>query len=308
MTQPSDRDVGPSGHSTEPVINRQRSLRLSVWDGAFHAAMVGMGESFFQAFAVFLQATNTQLGLLWSLPQSLGAISQLWAARLLRTFGSRKRHTVMFAFLQALTHLAMAVAIFFGGYSVNWLILWVVGYFVLGNLCAPAWTSWMGDLVDEKERGTYFGRRNAVVGITAFLAMMLAGTVLERAGLWFGSHYIGFALLLVLATIAKIVSVSLLSRQDEPALVLDPAKQFTFMEFLRQAHQNNFGRFVLFMGAMSFSVFVSAPFFVPYMLKSLGMSYIVFTVISAFTLLAKYAVMPFWGEAADRFGTRRTMV
>jgi hypothetical protein len=51
----------------------RKSLKYSVTDGGFHAAMLGCGESFFVAFAVFLKASNIQIGLLGSLPLLIGS-------------------------------------------------------------------------------------------------------------------------------------------------------------------------------------------------------------------------------------------
>ncbi|HEX9136378.1 MAG TPA: hypothetical protein VF905_05485, partial [Nitrospirota bacterium] len=47
----------------------RKSLRYSIFDGAFAASMIGFGESFFVAFGLFLKATTLQVGLLSSLPQ-----------------------------------------------------------------------------------------------------------------------------------------------------------------------------------------------------------------------------------------------
>ena len=67
----------------------KKSLLYSVFDGSFHSAMVGFGESFFSAFAVFLKASTTQIGLLGSLPQTLGSLSQLLSSYFIRLFKSR---------------------------------------------------------------------------------------------------------------------------------------------------------------------------------------------------------------------------
>jgi MFS family permease len=64
---------------------------------------------------------------------------------------------------------------------------------------------------------------------------------------------------------------------------------------------------VLYLGLMTFSVFVSAPFFTPYMLNDLQLSYMAFTVVSATAIIAKVLSMPIWGHAADRFGAKRVL-
>src|SRR3989339_2065867 len=80
----------------------RKSLRYSILDGTFYSLMVGFGESFFSAFAVFLKANNMQLGLLGSLPQALGSLSQLVSNRLIWLFNSRKKFVCTSALLEGL--------------------------------------------------------------------------------------------------------------------------------------------------------------------------------------------------------------
>ena len=77
----------------------KKSLRYSVIDGTFAAAMIGFGESFFAVFAVFLKANNIQLGLLSSLPLLFGSLSQLLSNRLIKLFRSRKTLVVIAALI-----------------------------------------------------------------------------------------------------------------------------------------------------------------------------------------------------------------
>ena len=64
----------------------KKSLRYSILDGSFWAIMFGFGERYLAAFAVFLKATNIQLGLLTSLPLLLASISEFFSTRLIDFF------------------------------------------------------------------------------------------------------------------------------------------------------------------------------------------------------------------------------
>jgi MFS family permease len=52
---------------------------------------------------------------------------------------------------------------------------------------------------------------------------------------------------------------------------------------------------------------MSAPFFVPYMLKDLQLDYMSFTIINAAAIVIKFLAMPVWGKASDRFGTKKIL-
>ena len=52
-------------------------------------------------------------------------------------------------------------------------------YFSGANLAAPQWGSLMGDLVPERRRGRFFARRTRLSSVAGFLALVLAGVVLD---------------------------------------------------------------------------------------------------------------------------------
>jgi MFS family permease len=285
----------------------KRSLHYSIMDGSFYAAMVGFGESFFSAFAVFLNATSTQLGLLGSLPLLLGSVLQLLSNRLMAFFGSRKRLVVVSSSLQALMYVLVALVFFFGKFRVWLLILFVCIYWVFGNIFSPAWNSWMGDLVSDRARGAYFGRRNRITGFMAFATFTAGGYLLQQFADGTLTQYIGFAMLFLLALVSRIVSVVYLEKKYEPELRISGDAQFSFMRFLREAGKHNYGIFVLYLGFMYFSVYIAAPFFTPFMLSELGFDYVTFTVITATAIVVKFLAMPVWGKLSDMYGSRKVL-
>ena len=150
----------------------EKSLRYSILDGTFYSAMVGFGESFFSVFAVFLKANNIELGLIGSLPKTLGALLQLYSDKLLHILRSRKKLICISALLQGLMYIPIALVLFMGEFKVIHFIFFVSLYSVFAMILAPAWNSWMGDLVNEWERGSYFGKRNKITGFTAFVSFL----------------------------------------------------------------------------------------------------------------------------------------
>ncbi|PIN87219.1 hypothetical protein COV19_00770 [Candidatus Woesearchaeota archaeon CG10_big_fil_rev_8_21_14_0_10_44_13] len=285
----------------------KKSLKYSILDGSFYAAMVGFGESFFSAFAVFLKATNTQLGLLGTLPQTLGSLSQLFSNRLIRFFSSRKRFVLAGVLLEALVFIPIALVFFFGTLRVFHLIFFVCLYWVLGMIIVPAWSSWMGDLVDEKKRGDYFGRRNRITGMIMLITFLLGGYVLQSYADGTTRQYAGFLMIFGIAMLARFVSFIYLAKKYEPEYRIVKKDPFTFMEFVKKASHRNYGLFVIFLCFMNFAVYVATPFFSAYMLYDLKFSYMTYAIISAIAVLVKYLSMPAWGRASDRYGTKKVM-
>lgn len=269
--------------------------------------MIGFGESFFVAYALFLKATTLQVGLLSALPQALGSLFQFFSNVLIRAFGSRKRLVVTASLLQGLMYLPILLIFYLDSNRVWHLILFATLYWVCGMTLGPAWNSWMGDLVVEDRRGAYFGRRSKITGAITLFAVLAAGFILEHHANARETQYAGFTIIFLLALLSRMASILFLAKQYEPDYAVAHESEFGFLEFLRQARFRNYGRFVLYLGLMNFSVFLAAPFFTPYMLQDLHLSYLVFTVVTSAAIVMKVLSLPIWGRAADRFGARRVL-
>ena len=86
----------------EAEERKRRSLFNSVMDGMAYSVMVGFGESLIIPFALAMHANSIEIGILATFPVLLGALVQLWGARLLSVFKNRKKVILPFVFLQGL--------------------------------------------------------------------------------------------------------------------------------------------------------------------------------------------------------------
>ncbi len=285
----------------------KKSLSYSVLDGTFSASMIGFGESFFAAFAVFLKANNIHLGLLSSLPLLLGSLAQMLSNHLIKRFKSRKTLVVSAALLQGLMYIPVALVYFFGTLRVEYLILFACFYWIFGMILGPAWNSWMGDLVDEKKRGAYFGMRGKITGSATFISYMIAGYILQKFSGDTMMQYAGFVTVFCLALSSRMISVAFLIKKHEPPYSTVKSAEFSLLQFIRQARFRNYGLFVLYLSVMNAAVYISAPFFTPYMLYDLEMDYMTFTIVNAAAIITKIFFVPVWGKSSDRFGTRKVL-
>jgi MFS family permease len=204
-------------------------------------------------------------------------------------------------------YIPVAFVFFFGTLKVVYLIFFACLYWIFGMILGPAWNSWMGDLVDEKKRGTYFGRRSKITGSATFLAYMIAGYILQRYSGDAVLEYTGFVIIFCLAFSSRMLSVTFLMRKYEPPYEILQAAEFSFWEFIKQARFRNYGLLVLYLSIMNASLYISAPFFTPYMLYDLKLDYMTFTIINAAAIITKIFFLPVWGRSSDRFGTRKVL-
>ncbi|MBI5197387.1 MAG: MFS transporter [Nitrospirae bacterium] len=286
----------------------EKSLSYAIRDGSAFAVMTGIGEAYLSAFAIFLKATNTQIGLLASIPPLLGAPFQLLSVRVLNFLKDRKRIIVSGVVLQAFVWIAvMALLLAHADLRVQLLIAAVTFYYIFGNFATPAWNSLMGDLVPPETRGTYFARRTRIISLMTFGALVLGGVILHYAEIaqWTA---LGFILIFAIAFLARGFSSYYLSRMANPPYDFREEHDFSLREFLSQTRHSNFARFVFYTGFMHFSVMIAGPFFSVYMLRDLHFSYLQFMVTLAISVLFQFVILQYWGPFSDRFGNKKLLI
>ena len=285
------------------------SIKASIKDGVSNAVMLGCGESYFNAFSIFLRASTLQVGLLATLPQLFGAIMQWLGALNLDRLRRRRLVIILGASTQAVTLLPMALLPFLFGRNdllITFLLILMMIYYGANGYVVPAWNSLIGDLVKPAERGLFFGHRNMLTGMSTFLSLSLAGLILyffEKVGI----PETGFLVAFSAAFIARLNSARWLSRYDDPEFLISPDQVFTFRQFLRRSPHSNFAKFVFFIGAVNLGVAFSAPYFALYMLRDLGFSYIEYTVVIAVSTITQFLTFRYWGSLSDRFGNKKIL-
>ncbi len=284
----------------------KKSLKYSVLDGSFYSVMSGFGERYISPFAIkVLNATNAQIGLLASLPQLISSVIQLASINVTNKLKNRKKVIVTSAFLQALMWLPILIIPFVvKKFSIYYFILFVTLYYLFGAFASPAWSSLMGDIVPEKERGKYFGRRNRITGLVAFLSVFGGGIVLSRISDI--DIFLAFTILFIIALIARLISAYFLSRMHEPKYVIkEEEAYFSIWDFIKGMQTRNFSKFVLWRCLTAFTVSIAGPFFVVYMLRDLKLDFMTFTIILAASSISSFLAMAYWGKYIDRYGNKK---
>ena len=282
----------------------RRNLRASDRDGSFWAVMFGFGESFIQPFAIALKASNVEIAALTSVPHLIGSLIQPFAADLIDRMRLRKRIVLTTVVLQALMWLPLlGLPLLMRTRAVPLLILLYTGYFLLSRFTGPAWISWIGDIVPARLRGEYFGQRNTLIQIVSVLSTFAAGALL---GLFENTNeMLGFALIFVIACVARLISVGYLNQMSEPEYKPLKEDRFTFRNFLRRLPRSNYGNFVIFNVLFRFGTAFASPFFALYLLRDLQFTYIAYTVIILSVTVAKVLTIRYWGRYGDRFGNMK---
>jgi len=304
-------------NARHPIVQKKisKSLKLSVIEGGAASVSSGFGVSYLSPFALAINATSSQIGILYAIISLLPNVVQLKASWLIKRF-PRKRIVLWAIMAQILLWIPIIVTgvLFYNGVSnMVWVLIGLIGlYYTFGAISYPAWFSWMGSLVPEEKRGEYFSRRNRIIGLSGLVTLVIGAVILNSAktiglsrGDVVGYTILGFGILFVLAASAGIFAWSLLAKQYEPKIKVRKKDCFSFWQFLRKAPGTPFGRFVLFRSSLSLMIGIASPFWVVYMLRDLGFSYIWFMAVTVSQISFQLMFLPLLGKISDRFGNVR---
>lgn len=274
--------------------------KYSVVEGSFTSSTTGFGEQYIIPFALRVGATTSEISFLSSFPVLLGSIFQILGAKLANSIGDRKKIVIAFVIIQALTLIPLFIVPLLTK-SISLLTLIFCLYMIAGNVASPSWNSWLGDVVPENERVTYFAKRNKVSTSALLLSVIAAGIILSLTS---NNIWVGFGILFSIALIGRATAAYLFTKHTEPLYVADTQQNVSLKGFLTHLNKTNFGNFVLFRFFISFSVMVSAPFFAVYMLNNLNFSYIEFSLVVLFPMLIKVLTFDLWTKYIKKYGTK----
>lgn len=294
----------------------ERSRQYSLKDSASVNVTVGFGDNYISAYAVALNASPVFIGLLTSIPNLIAPLAQLATSKSMEK-KSRKQIYSRAILIQSLLWLPMIlISLLFLQNVAEAPILLVIFYTVyalFGNFAAPAWVSWMGDIIDPKEAGKFLGLRNKIGGITALIAMVVGGIVLDlfkqQADITSKVYiaFIGFGIIFFLAMVFRLLSRHFVLKQYEPHFRLEKDRYFSFFAFIKKIPSSNFGKFSLYVALIVLATNIAAPYYTIYMLKDLKLSYIQLMLIGVSSAVSTFLFISKWGKFADKHGNIQTL-
>ncbi len=296
----------------DSIEDKKRIARkLSIYEASAYSVSDGFGLRNIAPYAIALNASNSAIGFLTSIPSLLANLSQLMTYRLLGRY-TRKKIVLFSVFVQTFFWLLMIIpGILFlristgSDFPAIILIAMYTGLVLSGAIAGPAWSSWMKDIVPKEELGRYFAKRSKIAGTISFCCMILAGIVLD----YFKKTEVlyGFFILLFFSFLFRGISGFLFTKKYEPEFRDKKESYFGFFQFLYNMPFNNFGRFVLFISLLNFSIAVASPFFAVYLLKDRAISYTIYMALLMLTPLSGIFVINYWGRLSDTIGNVKIM-
>jgi MFS family permease len=285
----------------------RRDLRAITTDAVFFSVMVGLGETYVPAFGLALGHGPAAAGLLATLPLLAGACLQLVTPEGVRRLGSYRRWVVACARFQALCLIPLAVSAVLAWGPLGWLLAVASAYWGFGMATGPAWNAWVSSLVPARLRVRFFARRSRSAQAALLCALLVSGAVLET-GRRNDLELPAFAALFALAAGARLLSARQLSRQSESQSATEEHRALPLRALRASLRARGSTRVLAYLLAMQLAAHIAAPFFTPYMLGPLDLSYERFTALIATSFLARIAILPGLGHLAHHRGSRFVLV
>lgn len=264
--------------------------------------MVGVGETYLPAFVLAIGLGEVFAGLTATIPMLAGACLQLAAPALIRRIGSHRRWVICCALIQAACFVPLVAAAIVG--RAPWVVVLLVAtvYWGAGMATSPAWNTWMSRAVPRSLRAHFFSRRTRIAQMAVLTGLLTGGLVLHLASTR-GMAVSGFAILFGVACCARLTSSTFLARQCEPRVPARVDERVSLIRFAGRLRRPE-GHLLAYMLAAQVMTQLAAPFFTPYMLGELKLSYPTYIMLLGTAFLAKATAMPHMGRWAHRFGAK----
>jgi len=311
-------------HSVPRRKTLHRNLKAMNADGFSFSVMVGIAETYLPAFVLARGLGQINAALIATVPVLLGSILQLLAPMLLQRLKSYRRFVVTTASLQACSMLVLMSMALMPHVPAWTVFIPATLYWAAGLSTGPAWNTWVEFLVPQKIRSGFFARRSRLCHVGVLLGLVSGGLFLR----WSVAHEMTvaiFAVLFGIGAIGRFVSASMLARQtevlqtpsgeqdllekaeSEPEPQIIPAKERLMAVLQAIRRPGAAGRLVLFLMAIQTAVHVSGPYFNPYMLKILQLSWVEYMGLLSLGFFGKMLSLPWAARFANRFGSDRLL-
>ncbi|MEI6518875.1 MAG: MFS transporter, partial [bacterium] len=292
-----------------PVAAVDRAIRLTYAQamiGSVYAASTG--GMFLIGYALKLQATDVQIGLMTTIPM-LSVCVQLLSSALIENGISRRLLTILSAFGNVLGW-ALVILIPYVLASqtptvkIGALILIITLVTFFGQISNNARWSWVGDLIPSSFRGTFFGRLTMYGGIIGTIFALVEGRFLDAIK---ARGIEAFSMLFAFGMIFGIINALLFVPQ--PDISVDRhEKTENFWVLARNTFSNRALIPVMIFALLWSMQGIAGPFYATYLLRDLKIPFFNLGLINSIVTLVMLVSSQFWGRIVDRYGCRPVVI
>jgi len=209
--------------------------------------------------------------------------------------------------------LMLPLAIFFRG---TWATLWIIAavtmYWASVQSAGPAWNTWIEGILPKRIRTPFLACRARISQTCSLLGFLVGGLAIQAASLSWTDRttvapsivLVTYAGLFLVAAAARFLSVVFLAWHREPPGEIEESGP-TMLQFFTGKSPGTGRRLIFYLLAMQVAVQISGPFFYPFLLQEMQVSFFTFMTLMTISFLGKVIALPMWGRVAATAGARR---
>jgi hypothetical protein len=269
------------------MINTNDSLwRLSYLDGLLFALMVATSESYFLYFLTKEGIQGVELGILSTFPIFLASFFLLLAPKF--GFVRDLKRGLLTSILVQIIGLFLIWAYSWKEPSFLLALLGLIFYWLGGQFSAPLWLDIFSGQTNQIDFGRLMGKRNSFVILCTLIFFIVFSYLLKTSG--------SFELIFLIGLIARCLSLGL----NVYLLNKYPPKTENLNLDQAPAEAEKVLNHFTFWGAIfRFTVALSSPFFIIYMVKDLNLSAPSYVWLTAMPFLSRAIFQKNWAKASE---------
>lgn len=284
------------------------NLRTAMYDGAAYALMVGLGQEILSPFVLAAHdGAAVAAGLVISVPLLLGALVQMASPMLVRRMGCLRTAVIVYTLIQAASLAGLAACALFR-FAPLWLIFLLAGvYWGSGLAGGAAWSTWMPGNVPRKLRARYFGVRTRVIHGCTVAGLVISGSSLELAKRAGDDRFTTFAILFIVAGIARCISALYQTLQSKGTQSIAAHRTVPFGEIARKLRSHPGLRLLRYMLVVQFTCCIGLHYLNPFALDQRQFNYVQYQLLIAAPYITRMLILPVMGTYAHHHGARRVL-
>ena len=280
-------------------IKKNRTKMLSIMEAiCFNGFYLGLQGFIMLNLAMYFHVSIFFISILIVLPTA-GQCLQLFTNIVKRVLKTRRKTLLVMGTLSRISIIFLPIAIYFD-YRNPYIFIFVVSiYSLFSPFVGSVWMIIMMEIINKKERGSYFGKRNFFSSMSVGLYMLLYGYLLN-----FNNQRQGYFILMLIMAIFSLCTLVLFFYHYVPEIENEDEVKLSFKEVLKD---KNFMVYLRYVSIWVFTWEFIKPSFEYYRVKILGANPVFLSQVGAITSVLLMTMYMIYGKASDRYGNRRIL-
>ena len=280
--------------------------------------MAGCGETYIITFALSMNVAERIAGLLAVIPVVLGAMFQLFSATYLHSIFTPRQWVVRCTVVQSLLlasfgllGIVMPRNLHHNNMVPSALFIVATIYWSSTQASQPTWNVWISLLIPKKLRLSFFNRRNRMSQFATLFALVSTGLCLKWAA---KAHYeiALFSCFMLIAGFLRFSSAICLAKHPDVELrhdsSVDSSINTQIQPFGQWIMSSSILVILLFHFLANVGIHFSGPFFTPYVVKNLSLSYAHYTILIGSVIASRALSAGFLTRLGERFGIKFMLI